>query len=350
METKRLSRVLSIAVLIGLGISSPSQGEEPSAIVAEGAQLEKVFDGGHFLEGPAAAPDGTIYFSDITFSSQSGMQAGHIWRFDPRSGKTSLFRSPSGMSNGIIFDAKGRMLVAEGADFGGRKVTRTDMTTGKSYILAGLFEGHPFNAPNDIAIDRKGRVYFTDPRYLGHEPIEQPVTGIYRIDPDGSVHRIVSDLWKPNGIAVSPDDKTIYVVTVGDFRLDIFRVEGRITEQEPPSMIHAFDLTPDGTVKKRRVLVTYPMGRGADGITVDAEGNVYAAVAPLPGEEGHHGVYVYSPSGEELEYIPTPEGAANVEFGRGDESNVLYVTATTSLYRIRLKKVGYHFPQSQGDQ
>jgi gluconolactonase len=275
------------------------------------------------------------------------MQAGHIWRFDPRSGKTSIFRSPSGMSNGIIFDAKGRMLVAEGADFGGRKVTRTDMTTGKSYILAGLFEGRSFNAPNDIAIDRKGRVYFTDPRYLGHEPIEQPVTGIYRIDPNGSVHRIVSELWKPNGIAISPEDKTIYVVTVGDFRLGIFRVEGGVTEQEPPSMIHAFDLAPDGTAKNRRVLVTYPMGRGADGITVDAEGNVYAAVAD---GAGHHGVYVYSPSGKELEYIPTPEGAANVEFGRGDESSVLYVTATTGLYRIRLKKVGYHLLQSQGDQ
>jgi gluconolactonase len=306
-----------------------------------------VFDGGHFLEGPAAAPDGSIYFSDLTFSSQSGMQAGHIWRFDPRSGQTSLFRSPSGMSNGIIFDAKGRMLVAEGADFGGRKVSRTDMATGKSYILAGLFKRRPFNAPNDLAIDRKGRVYFTDPRYLGHEPIEQPVTGIYRIDPNGSVRRIVSELWKPNGIAISPDDKTIYVVTVGDLRLDVFRAEGRAIEQEPPSMIHAFDLSPGGTASNRRVFVEYPFGRGADGITVDAEGNVYAAVS---GDAGSHGVYVYSPSGEELEYIPTPEGAANVEFGRGDEANVLYVTATTSLYRIRLKKVGYHLPQLQGDQ
>jgi gluconolactonase len=347
MNNKHVTHLLTIAILVAAGISYASQGEEASTIIAPGAQLERVFDGGHFLEGPAAAPDGTIYFSDLTFSSQSGMQAGHIWRFDPRSGNTSIFRSPSGMSNGIIFDAKGRMLVAEGADFGGRKVTRTNMTTGRSYILAGLFEGRSFNAPNDIAIDRKERVYFTDPRYLGHEPIEQPVMGIYRIDPDGSVHRIVSELWNPNGIAVSPDDKTVYVVTVGDFRLDIFRVEGRVTEQEPPSMIHAFDLASDGTVKNRRVLVEYPIDRWADGITVDAEGNVYAAVA---GEDSLHGVYVYSPSGEEVEYIPTPEGAANVEFGRGDESNVLYVTATTGLYRIRLEKVGYHLPESQGSQ
>jgi gluconolactonase len=347
MNCPHFTHLQTIAILVAVGISSASHGEEPSVIVAPDAQLEKVFDGGHFLEGPAAAPDGSIYFSDLTFSSQSGMQGGHIWRFDPRSGKTSIFRSPSGMSNGIIFDAEGRMLVAEGADFGGRKVSRTDMTTGKSYILAGLFEGRPFNAPNDIAIDRQGRVYFTDPRYLGHEPIDQPVMGVYRIDPDGSVHRIVSELWKPNGIAISPDQKTIYVVTVGDFRLGIFRVEGGVTEVEPPSMIHAFDLAPDGTAKNRRVAVTYPMGRHADGITVDAEGNVYAAVGD---EAGHHGVYVYSPLGEELEYIPTPERAANVEFGRGDESNVLYVTATTSLYRIRLKKVDYHVSEGQGGQ
>jgi len=347
MDKKHVTHLLVIAILVAVGIASASQGGDPSAIVGPDPQLERVFDGGYFLEGPAAAPDGSIYFSDITYSSQSGMQAGHIWRFDPRSGQTSIFRSPSGMSNGTIFDAEGRMLVAEGADFGGRKVSRTDMTTGKSYILAGIFEGRSFNSPNDIAIDRKGRVYFTDPRYIGHEPIEQPVTGIYRIDPDSSVHRIVSELWQPNGIAIPPDDKKLYVVTVGDFRMDLFRVEEQITEQVPPSAIHAFDLEPDGAVKNRRVLVTYPGDRWADGITVDAEGNVYSAVS---GEAGHQGVYVYSPSGEELEYIPTPEGAVNLEFGRGDESNVLYVTANTSLYRIRLKKVGYHVSENRGDQ
>ena len=124
------------------------------------------------------------------------MEAGHIWRFDPSTGKTSIFRSPSGMSNGIKFDVEGNMIVAEGADFGGRRITRTDWKSGKSYILAGLFEGRPFNSPNDVTIDEQGRIYFSDPRYMGHESIDQPVPAVYRIDPNGSIHRIITDAGK----------------------------------------------------------------------------------------------------------------------------------------------------------
>lgn len=346
MEKHRRLPLPNLTLLIVLLIASACQGEESTPIVAPGAELERVFDGGHFLEGPAAAPDGSIYFSDLIFSKRAGMQAGHIWRFDPRSGQTSIFRSPSGMANGIAFDATGDMLVAEGANFGGRRVTRTDMTTGKSYVAAGLFKGRPFNAPNDLAIDRKGRIYFTDPRYVGHEPVEQPVMGVYRIDPGGSLHRIVSELWKPNGIAISPDQKTLYVVTVGDFGLDGLRVEVRPTEQVPPSAIHAFDLDPGGSVQNRRAFLAYPEDRWADGITVDAQGNLYSAVSSTADQGG---VYVYSPSGEEIGRIPTPEGAVNLEFGRGDEADVLYVTAHTSLYRIRLTKVGAHLPETRGD-
>ena len=105
------------------------------------------------------------------------------------------------------------MVVAEGADFGGRRVTRTDMTTGKSTIIAGFYNSRPFNSPNDITIDEKDRIYFSDPRYLGHEPVDQPVMGVYRIDTDGSIHRIITDAGKPNGVAVSPNQKTLYVVS-----------------------------------------------------------------------------------------------------------------------------------------
>lgn len=111
------------------------------------------YEGGHLTEGVAVAPDGTVFFSDITFTTETGMQAGHILRYDPKSDKTVVYRSPSGMSNGLKFDAQGRMVAAEGADHGGRRITRTDLVTGKSVILAGLFEGKPFNSPNDIAID-----------------------------------------------------------------------------------------------------------------------------------------------------------------------------------------------------
>ena len=181
--------------------------------------MKKLFDGTVLTEGVSHRPaDGRVYFSEITFShvsrnAKGEIQAGHIWRFDPATRRTTIFRSPSGMSNGIEFDAGGNMIVCEGADYGGRRVTRTDLRTGLSWIIAGLYEGRPFNSPNDVTIDEQGRIYFSDPRRLGHEPIDQPVMAVYRIDRDGSIHRIITDAGKPNGVCVSPDQKTLYVVS-----------------------------------------------------------------------------------------------------------------------------------------
>src|SRR5256886_12045125 len=117
------------------------------------------------------------------------------------------------MATGVKLGADGNLLAAEGADCGGGRLTRTDMKTGKAYIVAAMYEGRPLNSPNDMTIDEKGRIYFSDPRYLGHEPIDQPVQAVYRIDTDGSIHRVITDAGKPNGVAVSPDQKSIYVVT-----------------------------------------------------------------------------------------------------------------------------------------
>src|SRR5215213_11517658 len=127
-------------------------------VVPPDAKLEMLFDGGLVLtEGVAVAPDGMVYFSDITFThvsreAKAPVEAGHIWKYDPKTGKASVFRSPSGMSNGLKFDADGHLLAAEGADYGGRRVTRTDMKTGKSYVVAGLYDGKPLNSPNDITL------------------------------------------------------------------------------------------------------------------------------------------------------------------------------------------------------
>src|SRR5260370_24443325 len=155
-----------------LGFPAPSG--DPSVLPA-GAKLERVFDGAcRIAEGPAVShDDGEVYFSDITLTAlcadPSGKypQAGHIWKCDPKTRQATIFRSPSGMSNGMKFDSEGNLVVAEGADFGGRRLTKTDMKTGKSYILTGLYNGQPYNALNDLTIDEKGRIYFTDPRYLG---------------------------------------------------------------------------------------------------------------------------------------------------------------------------------------
>ena len=271
---------------------------------------------------------------------QTGVkEAGHIWRYDPKTGKTSIFRSPSGMSNGIKFDAAGNMIVAEGADYGGRRVIRTDMKTGKSYIIAGLFEGRPFNAPNDISIDLKGRIYFSDPRYLGHEAVDQPAMAVYRIDPNGSIHRIITDAGKPNGVAISPDQKTLYVVSNDNGLVGFDRLPQGAPAHKGRMALLAYDLAADGSASFRKVLVDYAPQDGPDGLVVDAEGNLYVAVR----DTTRPGIVVYSPEGAELAYIPT-ELPTNVGFGRGKENTTLYITAGKSLYRIRLNKAGYQLP------
>jgi gluconolactonase len=329
--------------LIALVLVAGSAMADP--VVPPDAKLELLFDGGLVLtEGVAVAPDGMVYFSDITFTHVSReknapVEAGHIWKYDPKTGKATIFRSPSGMSNGLKFDADGNLLAAEGADFGGRRVTRTDMKTGKSYIIAGLFEGRPFNSPNDLTIDEKGRIYFSDPRYLGHEPIDQPVQAVYRIDTDGSIHRVITDAGKCNGVAVSPDQKTLYVVSNDNGNTGI----GRLPKDEPARKgvmaLLAYDLSPEGKARFRKTLVDYAPEDGPDGMVCDTEGNVWTAVRA----ENRPGIYCYSPDGKELGYIKT-EIPTNVGFGRGDEAKTLYITAGKSLYRIRTNREGYHLP------
>lgn len=330
-------------------------GESP--IVPPDAKLEKIFEGRVLTEGVTAGHDGMIYFSEITFShvardAQGAIEAGHIWKFDPSTSKTTIFRSPSGMSNGIKFDASGNMIVAEGADFGGRRVTRTDMKTGKTHIIAGLYEGRPLNSPNDITIDEKGRIYFSDPRYLGHEPIDQPLVGVYRIDPDGSLHRVISDAGKANGVCVSPDQKTLYVVSNENGATAIDRLT-RGTAAQADKVITplrkglmallAYDLTPEGNATFRKVIMDYSPYDGPDGLTVDRDGNLYVAERA----ENRPGICVYSPEGKQLAFIPT-EVPTNVGFGRGKDSNLLYITAGKSLYRIRLNREGYQLPAAVG--
>ena len=256
------------------------------------AKPEKVFEGITLTEGVAVALDGQVYFSDITFSHQSKndrgeIHAGHIWKFDPTTGKTSIYRSPSGMSNGIKFDARGDMLVCEGADFGGRRVTRTDMKTGMSYIVAAMYEGRPLNSPNDISIDERGRMYFSDPRYLGYEALDQPVMGVYRIDTDGSIHRIITDAGKPNGVCVSPDQKTLYVVSNDNGASGFERLGKDPTKQADKvsaplrkghMALMAYDLHADGSATFRKVIADYAPQDGPDGLVCDADGNLYVAV------------------------------------------------------------------------
>src|SRR5437879_5920114 len=126
------------------------------------------------------------------------------------------------------------------------------MKTGKSSIITNSFAGRRLNSPNDITIDEKGRIYFSDPRYLGHEPIDQPIQAVYRIDTDGSIHRIITDAGKPNGVAVSPDQKTLYVVTNDNGSFGIGRIPATAPLSKGRMELLAYDLAPDGSAKFRK--------------------------------------------------------------------------------------------------
>ncbi len=318
------------------------------SIIPPDARLELLFTReapikGGLTEGPAVAPDGSIYFSDIPVGADKGM----ILRFDPRTKKTTVFARDSHKSNGLKFDAEGRLVACEGSDHGGRALVRYDVKTAQRTILADRYMGKHFNAPNDLVIDRQGRIYFTDPRYLGSEPRELEHRAVYRFDGSG-VREVTHEVEKPNGIGLSPDQKTLYVA---DHNNGTDNIEGQSPATKGAMKIYAFSLDDEGLVKgPRKVLYDFGQENGCDGMTVDQAGNLYLAARSLK----RPGVLVLNPEGKEIAFLPTglaqpgarePKGLpSNVTFGIGDEKNVLYVTVDVSLYRVRLKTAGAKMP------
>ncbi len=347
---RTLITTLIVASLLAIAYGTTGTAAE-NPIVPDGAKLERLYTrtaklNGGLTEGPAVAPDGSIYFTDIANGTDPGM----ILRFDPKTGKTSVFSADSGKANGLWCDADGKLVACEGSDYGGRRVSRWDLKTGKRETVVDRFEGKRFNAPNDLCIDTKGRIYFTDPRYLGSEPRELKHRAVYRVDPDGSIVEVTHDVEKPNGIALSPDEKTLYVV---DHNNGTDQIDPDAPPPEHGAMkVYAFPLGADGLVDgKRRTLIDFGTEASADGICVDEQGNVYLTSRSLK----RPGLLVVDPMGKELAFVPTgpanqsadavPVGLpSNCEFGIGDDATMLYVTVDTSLYRIRLKVPGYHVP------
>jgi len=358
------SAILSLASLVCLASQFAVQAAEgdgaaaksgAAGIVPADAKLELLFTrtakiNGGLTEGAAVAPDGSIYFSDIPV----GMDKGQILRFDPATGKTTVFSDDSGKANGLMFDAQGRLVACEGSDHGGRCVSRWDTKTGKKEILAQAYMGKRFNAPNDLAIDLKGRIYFTDPRYLGDEPRELEHRAVYRIETEGGVTEVTHDVEKPNGIAISPDQKTLYVA---DNNNGTDRIDPAAPPPEKGAMkIYAFPLDAKGMVAgERKTIYDFGDESGCDGMTLDTKGNLYLSSRSAK----RPGILVIEPAAgkemaKELAFIPTgkpqPDGKppvglpSNVDFGIGDESHVLYITVDVSLYRIRLNAEGFHIP------
>jgi sugar lactone lactonase YvrE len=332
-----------------MSVVVPSIALAANPIVPDDAKLEKLFTrssgiNGGLTEGPTSAPDGSIYFSDIPF----GEDKGQILRFDPKTGKTTVFSNDSRKSNGLKFDADGHLVACEGADLGGRAIARYDIKTGKRTVVADSYQGKRFNAPNDLVFDAQGRIYFSDPRYLGAEPRELEHRAVYRIDTDGTVVEVTHEVEKPNGVALSPDQKTLFVA---DHNNGTDRIG--VEEGTPGAMkIYSFPLGPDGLVNgPRKTLQDYGAQAGCDGMTIDRAGNVYLTLRSIK----KPGVRVINAAGKELAFIPTgPENQnadddpvglpSNVTFGTGDDSHTLYVTIDKSLFKIRLKSEGFPVP------
>jgi gluconolactonase len=248
-------------------------------------------------------------------------------------GQLTIFREHSNNANGLLIDPQGRLVACEGAESQRMgvlqkfkpQVTRTDLRTGKIEVLADNYQGKPFVGPNDVTIDGKGRLYFTD------------LTGVavYRIDGPGQLARILAapDIQRPNGIQISPDDKQLYLI------------EANGTERGA-RQIRAYDLRPDGTVGNPRVHYNFYPGRSADGMSIDTQGNLYASAGmnQLRGTSEtlatKTGIYVISPQGKLLKFIPIPEDfITNNAFG-GPDMKTLYVTAGKSLFKVRTDVAG----------
>ena len=327
--------VMSVAALIaiallasGCAVEAPApSGEastEPVAVAREIAVETTVA----FTEGPTVAEDGTVYFTDLGNN--------RIMRLST-DGQLSTFRQPSYRANGLIFDSEWRLLACESGDGDTvlPRVTRTNMETGEIEVIADAFEGKQLHSPNDLSFDARGRIYFTDRPGPNPRPDQTGVHGVYRVDPDGTIARILTEpeVVRPNGIVISPDDRTLYVIETDQ-------------SEGGPRMIRAYDLSDAGTVSNMRVFHDFSPGRSGDGMTIDSEGNLYVA-AGLNRRRGTSetldtvaGIHVFSPEGELLEHIPIPEDTiTNAAFG-GPDLRTLYVTAGKTLFTFRTDITG----------
>ena len=248
---------------------------------------------------------------------------------------------PEAGTNGLLFDHDGRLLMCQPKH---RRVVRTNVKSKRIEVLADEYEGKKYNQPNDIAVDSKGRIYFTDPKYGSREGMEmldedgRAIEGVYRIDLDGKVTRIIThEVDRPNGIAVTQNDKFLYVA---DNNNNTSGVERKLFR---------FDLKPDGSVNlaSKKSLYDWKDGRGPDGMALDQEGRIYVAGGlnkpnppHEPAKDVKGGVYVISPKGKLLDFIPIPrDEVTNCTFGEPD-LKTLYVTAGGTLWSIRTTTPG----------
>lgn len=281
------------------------------------APVKQLATGFDWVEGP-------VWFGDANCLLFSDIPNNRILRWTPGDGITT-FRAPSNYANGHTRDRQGRLISCE---HGTRRVTRTEHD-GSITVLADRFDGKPLNSPNDVVVTSDGAVWFSDPHYgimTNYEgfaaPQENPCV-VYRIDPaNGALDAVIDDMRCPNGLAFSPDERVLYVADTGRMFSD------------DPKHIRRYDVSDDGRVSGGAPFHTISPG-AADGIRVDSDGNLWSSAGD--------GVHCLSPEGRLLGKVLVPERVSNICFG-GRAKHELYITATTSLYRVTLNRRGVQVP------
>ena len=274
-------------------VATTARSGEKQSLIAPGAKLEKLAGGFKFTEGPAVNAMGNIFFTDIPNDRI------HKWSLD---GKLLTFREDSGGANGLFLDKNGNLVVCEGTR---RRLVSISMQ-GKVTILADKYKGKLLNSPNDLWIDPKGGIYFTDPVHGLKGKMEQDGYHVYYLLPDRKkLIRVINNMVMPNGIIGTPDGKLLYVTDLGGEKTFVYTVNK------------------DGTLANTKLFAP----EGSDGMTIDNEGNVYLTTSV---------VAVYNKKGQKIEVINVPERPNNVCFG-GKNRDVLFITARTSLYSVRMR-------------
>jgi gluconolactonase len=321
--------ILRLAILLASAWLAGSAGMSAERLVPAGIKpqnLGTVSAG----EGPAwHPPSRSLYF----------VGSNRISRRE-EDGRIQVFREPSGGANGLLFDHQGRLVVCEA---GNRRITRTE-PDGAITILADGYQGKRFNSPNDLAMDSKGRIYFSDPRYGQRDDMElrdetgRLVEGVYRIDSPGNVIRVLGrEVERPNGLLISADDQFLYVA------------DNNNNTKGGARKLWRFDLKADGAVRTRgrKLIFDWGSARGPDGFKMDQQGRLYVAAGLNAANPPHEtadkfkgGIYILSPAGKLLEFVPIPtDEVTNCAFGDGD-LKTLYITAGGTLWSIRVNTPG----------
>jgi gluconolactonase len=304
-----MRRLATIVLSLLALVATTASAADPIPGIGPAGEVKKLHGGLMFTEGPASDGKGNLYFSDV---------AGNKLYKSDSEGKLSVILDPSNNTNGLMVNAAGNIVACEMAG----RLIEVNPQTKEVKSLADTYEGMRFNAPNDLVIDKEGGVYFTDPHFRAPMPLPQGVRAFYYRDAGGKVTRLGTIETAPNGVILSPDEKTLYIIPSMQAEMLAYPVEG------------------PGKIGQERKFCTLKQAAGkttggGDGLTIDSKGNVYITSAL--------GIQVFDPAGKPLGTIEFPEQPANCTFG-GPGNKTLFVTARTSVYSVPMEATGHQFP------